>query len=109
MNAQPAEDKAKEITNHTESREEGSVCANRVASDTVLIYSAYRPLQPVQIAQTASLAPSLVETSLPRTRHLPRPRWRLAYRGLFVIDAALQQSKLAAAMALDIFVVEFGR
>jgi DNA polymerase-3 subunit delta len=62
-----------------------------------------------QIAQTAGLAPFVVEKSLPLARQFSQGQLEEAHRGLLRIDTALKLSKLTPEMALDLFVVEFGR
>jgi DNA polymerase-3 subunit delta len=61
-----------------------------------------------QIAQTAGLAPFVVEKSLPLARQLSLAQLERAHRQLLQIDAALKLSKTSPEMALDLFVVGFG-
>jgi DNA polymerase-3 subunit delta len=62
-----------------------------------------------QIAQTAGLAPFIVEKSLPQARQFSIGQLERAHRQLLQIDAALKLSKLTPEMALDLFVVGFGQ
>jgi DNA polymerase-3 subunit delta len=62
-----------------------------------------------QIAQTAGLAPYVVEKSLPLVRQLSADQLEKAHRHLQQIDAALKLSMLTPDMALDLFIVDFGR
>jgi DNA polymerase-3 subunit delta len=62
-----------------------------------------------QIAQTAGLAPYVVEKSLPLARQFSAVQLESAHRRLLEIDAALKLSKQTPEMALDLFVVGFGR
>jgi DNA polymerase III subunit delta len=62
-----------------------------------------------QIAQTAGLAPFVVEKSLPLARQCSEAQLERAHRQLLEIDAALKLSKLTPEMALDLFIVGFAR
>jgi DNA polymerase-3 subunit delta len=65
-------------------------------------------LRPPQIAQTAGLAPYVVEKSLTVARQFSFAQLENAHRALLNIDTALKLSKMTPEMALDLFVVEFG-
>lgn len=66
-------------------------------------------MRPPQIAQTAGLAPFVVEKSLPLARQFTLAQLERAHRQLLEIDAALKLSKLTPDMALDLFIVRFGQ
>lgn len=70
---------------------------------------AERGLRAFQIAQTAGLAPFVVEKSLPLVRQFSQAQLEEAHRALLRIDTALKLSKITPEMALDLFIVEFGR
>ncbi|HEX9412183.1 MAG TPA: DNA polymerase III subunit delta [Ktedonobacterales bacterium] len=69
---------------------------------------AERGLRPVQIAQTAGMAPFLVDKSLALARQFTAAQLAAAHHALLEADTALKLSKLTPEMALDLFVVEFG-
>jgi DNA polymerase-3 subunit delta len=66
-------------------------------------------MRPPQIAQTAGLAPFVADKSLALARQFTVAQLEDAHRALLSIDTALKLSKLTPEMALDLFVVEFGR
>ena len=70
---------------------------------------AERGMRAAQIAQSAGLAPYVVEKTLPLARAFSASELEGAHRQLLEIDAALKQSKLTPDAALDLFVVAFGR
>ena len=66
-------------------------------------------MRSAQIAQTAGMAPFVVEKNLPLARQFTFAQLEAAHRALLEIDTALKRSRMTAAMALDLFVVSFGR
>lgn len=66
-----------------------------------------RGLRGAQIAQTAGLAPFVVDKSLPLARQLSFAQLEDAHRSLLEIDKALKLSRMTPEMALDLLVVEF--
>lgn len=69
---------------------------------------AQRGLRPPQIAQTAGMAPFVVEKSLPLARQFSFAQLEAAHRALLRVDTALKLSKMTPDMALDLLIVEFG-
>lgn len=67
-----------------------------------------RGLRVPQIAQTAGLAPFVVEKSLPLARQFTMPQLEAAHRTLLDVDAALKRSRMTPDMALDLLVLGFG-
>ncbi|HLZ22265.1 MAG TPA: DNA polymerase III subunit delta [Ktedonobacterales bacterium] len=65
-------------------------------------------LRAPQIAQTAGMAPFVVEKTLPLARQFSFAQLEAAHRSLLEIDIALKRSKMTPEMALDLLVVEFG-
>jgi DNA polymerase-3 subunit delta len=70
---------------------------------------AERGMRAGQIAQTAGLAPYVVEKSMALARQFTFAQLVAAHRALQEMDAALKLSKITPEMALDLLVVEFGR
>ena len=62
-----------------------------------------------QIAQTAGMAPFVVEKTLPLARQFTFAQLEAAHRALLEIDTALKRSRMTPDMALDLFVISFGR
>ncbi|MEO7000852.1 MAG: DNA polymerase III subunit delta [Ktedonobacterales bacterium] len=62
-----------------------------------------------QIAQTAGMAPFVVEKNLTLSRQFTFAQLEAAHRALLEIDTALKRSRMTSDMALDLFVVSFGR
>ena len=69
---------------------------------------AERGLRAPQIAQTAGMAPFVVEKTLPLARQFSFTQLEAAHRSLLGVDTALKLSKMTPEMALDLLVVEFG-
>ena len=69
---------------------------------------AERGLRAPQIAQTAGMAPFVVEKSLPLARHFSFAQLEAAHRELLRVDTALKRSRMSPEMALDLLVLEFG-
>jgi DNA polymerase-3 subunit delta len=69
---------------------------------------AERGLRPPQIAQTAGMAPFVVEKSLPLARQFTFAQLEAAHRALLRVDTALKSSKMTPELALDLLVIEFG-
>jgi DNA polymerase-3 subunit delta len=67
-----------------------------------------RGLRPAQIAQTAGMAPFVVEKSLPLARQFSFAQLEAAHHALLQVDTALKLSKMTPEMALDLLVIEFG-
>ena len=70
---------------------------------------AERGLRAPQIAQTAGLAPYVVDKSLPLARQMTVAQLEEAHRSLLEIDQGLKLSRMTPEMALDLLVVEFAR
>lgn len=68
---------------------------------------AERGLRAPQIAQSAGLAPFVVEKSLSLAKQIPFDQLEQAHRALLEIDQGLKLSRLTPEMALDLLVVEF--
>lgn len=68
-----------------------------------------RGLRAQQIAQTAGLAPYVVDKSLPLARQISFAQLELAHHALLEIDHGLKLSRLTPEMALDLLVVDFAR
>lgn len=68
-----------------------------------------RGLRPPQIAQTAGIAPFVVDKTLPLARQFSFAQLEAAHRTLLDIDRALKSSRMTPEMALDLLVVEFGK
>lgn len=69
---------------------------------------AERGLRTPQIAQTAGMAPFVVEKSVGLARQLSFAQLEAAHRTLLDVDMALKRSRMTPEMALDLLVVEFG-
>lgn len=69
---------------------------------------AERGLRAPQIAQSAGMAPFVVEKSLPLARQFSFTQLEAAHRSLLNVDTALKRSRMTPEMALDLLVVEFG-
>jgi DNA polymerase III subunit delta len=69
---------------------------------------AERGLRAPQIAQSAAMAPFVVEKILPLARQFSFAQLEAAHRSLLEVDTALKRSKMTPEMALDLLVVEFG-
>jgi DNA polymerase-3 subunit delta len=69
---------------------------------------AERGLRPYQIAQSAGMAPYVVEKSLPLARQFTFAQLEAAHRALLDVDTALKHSRMTPELALDLLVVEFG-
>lgn len=69
---------------------------------------AERGLPAPRIAQTAGMAPYVVEKTLPLARQFSFAQLEAAHRSLLEVDTALKRSKMTPEMALDLLVVEFG-
>ena len=69
---------------------------------------AERSMRPAQIAQTAGMAPFVVEKSLAAARRFSFAQLEAAHRSLLEIDTALKSSRMTPELALDLLVVEFG-
>lgn len=69
---------------------------------------AERGMRTPQIAQTAGMAPFVVEKSLGLARQLSFAQLEAAHRTLLDVDTALKRSRMTPEMALDLLVVEFG-
>ncbi|MGZ3677632.1 MAG: DNA polymerase III subunit delta [Ktedonobacterales bacterium] len=69
---------------------------------------AERGMRALQIAQTAGMAPFVVEKSLGLARQLSFAQLEAAHRALLDVDTALKRSRMTPEMALDLLVVEFG-
>lgn len=69
---------------------------------------AERGMRAAQIAQTAGMAPFVVEKSLGLARQLSFAQLEAAHRTLLDVDTALKRSRMTPEMALDLLVVEFG-
>jgi len=69
---------------------------------------AERGLRPHQIAQSAGMAPYVVEKSLPLARQFTFAQLEAAHRALLDVDTALKHSRMTPELALDLLVVEFG-
>lgn len=70
---------------------------------------AERGVRAGQIAQTAGLAPFVVEKSLPLARQFTVAQLEAAHRALLDVDTALKRSRLTPELALDLLVLEFGK
>jgi DNA polymerase-3 subunit delta len=70
---------------------------------------AERGLRPPQIAQTAGMAPFVVDKTLPLARQFSFAQLEAAHRTLLDVDRALKSSRMTPEMALDLLVVEFGK
>lgn len=68
-----------------------------------------RGLRAGQIAQTAGMAPFIVEKSLGVVRGFTMPQLEAAHRHLLAVDTALKNSRMTPELALDLLVVEFGK
>ncbi len=69
---------------------------------------AERGLRAPQIAQSAGMAPFIVDKSLALVRQFSFAQLEAAHRSLLDVDTALKSSRMTAEMALDLLVVEFG-
>jgi DNA polymerase-3 subunit delta len=69
---------------------------------------AERGMRAAQIAQSAGMAPFVVERSLATARQFSFAQLEAAHRRLLEVDTALKSSRMPAEMALDLLVVEFG-
>lgn len=69
---------------------------------------AERGLRPHQIAQSAGMAPYVVEKSLPLARQFTFAQLEAAHRALLDVDTTLKHSRMTPELALDLLVVEFG-
>ncbi|HEU5348849.1 MAG TPA: DNA polymerase III subunit delta [Ktedonobacterales bacterium] len=68
-----------------------------------------RGMSTFQIAQTAGLAPFVVEKSLPAARKFTFAQLEAAHRTLLEIDTTLKRSRMTPELALDLLVLEFGK
>jgi DNA polymerase III subunit delta len=69
---------------------------------------AERGLRAPQIAQTAGMAPYVVEKSLAAARQFSFAQLETAHRRLLEVDTALKNSRMTPELALDLLVVDFG-
>ena len=69
---------------------------------------AERGLRAQQIAQSAGIAPFIVEKTLPLARQFSIAQLEAAHRSLLEVDMAIKRSRMTPEMALDLLVVEFG-
>lgn len=69
---------------------------------------AERGLRGPQIAQSAGMAPFVVDKSLALARQFSFAQLEAAHRSLLEVDTALKRSRMTPEMALDLLVVEFG-
>ncbi len=69
---------------------------------------AERGLRPYEIAQSAGMAPYVVEKSLPLARQFTFAQLEAAHHALLDVDMALKHSRMTPELALDLLVVEFG-
>lgn len=67
-----------------------------------------RGLRPLQIAETAGLAPYTVEKSLPLARRFSFAQLEAAHRALLDVDIALKSSRISPELALDLLTLGFG-
>jgi DNA polymerase-3 subunit delta len=67
-----------------------------------------RGLRAPQIAQTAGMAPFVVDKSLTLARQFTSAQLEAAHRTLLEVDTALKRSRVTPEMALDLLVIEFG-
>jgi DNA polymerase-3 subunit delta len=66
-------------------------------------------MRAAQIAQTAGLAPFMVEKAFPLVRQFSFAQLDAAHHALLEVDTGLKLSKMTPEMALDLLVVGFGR
>ncbi len=69
---------------------------------------AERGMQAMQIAQTAGMAPYVVEKSLPLARKFTFAQLEAAHHALLEVDLALKRSRMTPELALDLLVIGFG-
>ncbi|HUY78961.1 MAG TPA: hypothetical protein VMV29_19465, partial [Ktedonobacterales bacterium] len=69
---------------------------------------AERGMRAPQIAQTAGMAPYVVEKSLPLARQFTFAQLEAAHRHVLDVDLALKRSKMTPELALDLLVIGFG-
>ncbi|HET9110160.1 MAG TPA: DNA polymerase III subunit delta [Ktedonobacterales bacterium] len=67
-----------------------------------------RGMRAPQIAQTASLAPFVVDKSLPLARTFTFAQLEAAHRSLLEVDVALKSSRMTPELALDLLTLQFG-
>lgn len=67
-----------------------------------------RGMRAPQIAQTAGLAPFVVEKSLPLARQFSMAQLEAAHRALLDVDVALKSSQMSPELALDLLTLQFG-
>lgn len=67
-----------------------------------------RGMRSQQIAQTAGLAPFVVDKSLPLARQFTFAQLEAAHRALLDVDVALKSSQMTPELALDLLTLQFG-
>ena len=67
-----------------------------------------RGMRAPQIAQTAGLAPFVVDKSLPLARTFTFAQLEAAHRALLDVDVALKSSRMTPELALDLLTLQFG-
>ncbi|HZC05213.1 MAG TPA: DNA polymerase III subunit delta [Ktedonobacterales bacterium] len=67
-----------------------------------------RGMRSPQIAQTAGLAPFVVDKSLPLARKFTFAQLEAAHRSLLDVDIALKSSRMTPELALDLLTLQFG-
>lgn len=67
-----------------------------------------RGMRAPQIAQTAGLAPFVVDKSLPLARTFTFAQLEAAHRSLLEVDVALKSSRMTPELALDLLTLQFG-
>lgn len=70
---------------------------------------AERGMRSLQIAETAGLAPFVVDKSLPLARQFTFAQLEAAHRSLLDADLALKSSRMSPELALDLLTLQFGR
>jgi len=69
---------------------------------------AERGMRAPQIAQTAGMAPYVVEKTLPLARQFTFAQLEAAHRNVLNVDLALKRSRMTPELALDLLVIGFG-
>lgn len=67
-----------------------------------------RGMRPQQIAETAGIAPFLVNKALPLARRFSFAQLAAAHRALLDVDIALKSSQMSPELALDLLTLQFG-